>query len=102
MIRRPPRSTLFPYTTLFRSSIMREPQPAVESKPACRFELIFQENRFHVGPGDGSLWSDISASSGVIHHGIELIVALSKDLEAGVEIVTSSSDAQSRNATYEV
>src|SRR2546430_8199658 len=51
MIRRPPRSTLFPYTTLFRSSIMREPQPAVESKPACRFELIFQENRFHVGPG---------------------------------------------------
>src|SRR3712207_7409356 len=25
MIRRPPRSTLFPYTTLFRSSIMRAP-----------------------------------------------------------------------------
>src|SRR2546428_2662945 len=24
MIRRPPRSTLFPYTTLFRSSILRE------------------------------------------------------------------------------
>src|SRR5437870_1512125 len=86
----------------YRASIMREPQPAVESKPACRFELILQENRFHVGPGDGPLWSDISASSGVIHCGIELIVALSKDLEAGVEIVTSSCDAQSRNATYEV
>src|SRR3712207_9086344 len=25
MIRRPPRSTLFPYTTLFRSSFMRSP-----------------------------------------------------------------------------
>src|SRR5258708_10648649 len=25
MIRRPPRSTLFPYTTLFRSTIAREP-----------------------------------------------------------------------------
>src|SRR2546427_2981472 len=25
MIRRPPRSTLFPYTTLFRSKILREP-----------------------------------------------------------------------------
>src|SRR5258708_15183222 len=25
MIRRPPRSTLFPYTTLFRSSAQREP-----------------------------------------------------------------------------
>src|SRR3712207_7286059 len=27
MIRRPPRSTLFPYTTLFRSSQVREPAP---------------------------------------------------------------------------
>src|SRR2546425_9619105 len=26
MIRRPPRSTLFPYTTLFRSQVPREPQ----------------------------------------------------------------------------
>src|SRR5438034_8324760 len=29
MIRRPPRSTLFPYTTLFRSHIERGGQPAV-------------------------------------------------------------------------
>src|SRR5258708_29719604 len=27
MIRRPPRSTLFPYTTLFRSLLTREPRP---------------------------------------------------------------------------
>src|SRR3712207_8687812 len=27
MIRRPPRSTLFPYTTLFRSIVANEPQP---------------------------------------------------------------------------
>src|SRR3712207_8063699 len=27
MIRRPPRSTLFPYTTLFRSTTMMRPQP---------------------------------------------------------------------------
>src|SRR3712207_8455087 len=27
MIRRPPRSTLFPYTTLFRSEIARPPHP---------------------------------------------------------------------------
>src|SRR2546430_16940912 len=26
MIRRPPRSTLFPYTTLFRSRMLREPE----------------------------------------------------------------------------
>src|SRR5256885_3848245 len=28
MIRRPPRSTLFPYTTLFRSGVLRGPAPA--------------------------------------------------------------------------
>src|SRR3712207_8472851 len=27
MIRRPPRSTLFPYTTLFRSELGRQPSP---------------------------------------------------------------------------
>src|SRR2546428_4567023 len=29
MIRRPPRSTLFPYTTLFRSSVMRLPSSSL-------------------------------------------------------------------------
>src|SRR3712207_7706448 len=33
MIRRPPRSTLFPYTTLFRSTPRRQP-PAVLAGPA--------------------------------------------------------------------
>src|SRR2546430_6512810 len=32
MIRRPPRSTLFPYTTLFRSAV--EPEPVGELEPA--------------------------------------------------------------------
>src|SRR5258707_11953615 len=40
MIRRPPRSTLFPYTTLFRSSGSRSPPPpAPPAKPrpaGCR------------------------------------------------------------------
>src|SRR2546428_4981494 len=34
MIRRPPRSTLFPYTTLFRSS-MRDPTPMSDRSPRC-------------------------------------------------------------------
>src|SRR2546429_3546442 len=39
MIRRPPRSTLFPYTTLFRSRALREeienpvPQPSKRQRP---------------------------------------------------------------------
>src|SRR5690349_22749789 len=36
MIRRPPRSTLFPYTTLFRSS----PWPFVESNVVGTFTLL--------------------------------------------------------------
>src|SRR2546429_8270227 len=41
MIRRPPRSTLFPYTTLFRSLLPRAdppaPSPAVSKSPADPF-----------------------------------------------------------------
>src|SRR5687768_18041785 len=33
MLRRPPRSTLFPYTTLFRSGRDLEPQPRVVEPP---------------------------------------------------------------------
>src|SRR2546422_5759419 len=33
MIRRPPRSTLFPYTTLFRSLLLNERQPIFRCPP---------------------------------------------------------------------
>src|SRR5258708_28350718 len=33
MIRRPPRSTLFPYTTLFRSVLEEKPQPTTLADP---------------------------------------------------------------------
>src|SRR5688572_32742252 len=36
MIRRPPRSTLFPYTTLFRSSLRFQPYPPTTHPPWCR------------------------------------------------------------------
>src|SRR5437867_7760983 len=36
MIRRPPRSTLFPYTTLFRSAAFRSPAPRGRSGAAGR------------------------------------------------------------------
>src|SRR2546430_8432555 len=32
MIRRPPRSTLFPYTTLFRSPVQRVPSPCPQPR----------------------------------------------------------------------
>src|SRR5258707_8598044 len=41
MIRRPPRSTLFPYTTLFRSSLdaVQQPAPSIEGLPAREASL---------------------------------------------------------------
>src|ERR1039457_7440149 len=36
MIRRPPRSTLFPYTTLFRSVTVHSPAPASMTQPPTR------------------------------------------------------------------
>src|SRR4051812_45730572 len=59
MIRRPPRSTLFPYTTLFRSAIpaaaavhrsMRRGFPGVRAQPApvCRSEEHTSELQSHV------------------------------------------------------
>src|SRR2546425_8529370 len=53
MIRRPPRSTLFPYTTLFRSLPIEEPllasaRPgAVFPVPAPEFELIAFRSEEH-------------------------------------------------------
>src|SRR5256885_12218408 len=37
MIRRPPRSTLFPYTTLFRSVYVIDPPKVTERPPVARF-----------------------------------------------------------------
>src|SRR3712207_7158556 len=39
MIRRPPRSTLFPYTTLFRSGWLTA-EPAAKAKPAARMRVL--------------------------------------------------------------
>src|SRR3712207_7413604 len=55
MIRRPPRSTLFPYTTLFRSEAVRAAGydhacVTGDYLPGDRFTLP----RFYVAPGDGA------------------------------------------------
>src|SRR5260370_15945243 len=58
MIRRPPRSTLFPYTTLFRSAVMRyspstssarcPASPPTRSKSASRSEEHTSELQSHL------------------------------------------------------
>src|SRR2546422_7736330 len=53
MIRRPPRSTLFPYTTLFRSHRVLQPARA-RSRPALREALADARRRLRV-PGGAQL-----------------------------------------------
>src|SRR2546421_5552449 len=49
MIRRPPRSTLFPYTTLFRSHLNREAQSeSEEQKHLQRTHVQDRANRLHI------------------------------------------------------
>src|SRR2546426_9695702 len=50
MIRRPPRSTLFPYTTLFRSISRCAAAPSVVS--SSRPEVITSSRPTYVRPGD--------------------------------------------------
>src|SRR5258707_5525820 len=45
MIRRPPRSTLFPYTTLFRSGHGRELEPGRSSHPRLRAEGLRRDRK---------------------------------------------------------
>src|SRR3712207_7345160 len=48
MIRRPPRSTLFPYTTLFRSILVLGSRPCLEASSQERIP-----NTLYVHDGDG-------------------------------------------------
>src|SRR5688572_33429142 len=53
MIRRPPRSTLFPYTTLFRSSCP-VPQPGTATEPRGKCGCPARKS---TNPGEGSPFS---------------------------------------------
>src|SRR3712207_8329793 len=72
MIRRPPRSTLFPYTTLFRSrirSLSRHPGEDGEQvqSPGCRVEAVES-----VGAGIGDVERAVRTPSRSEEHTSEL------------------------------
>src|SRR5689334_23983740 len=55
MIRRPPRSTLFPYTTLFRSTLLL---------PTSGYVVIDSEVMFYGNKSNGALQSVLRAQNG--------------------------------------
>src|SRR2546427_6359125 len=58
MIRRPPRSTLFPYTTLFRSAICRYSGPAPSRKGRTQVRLGCFRRRPAAGGVIGQIFPD--------------------------------------------
>src|SRR3712207_8300181 len=65
MIRRPPRSTLFPYTTLFRSVVIRDPESATAvtaaaAKAAPSVVTVYVTGGSGSGSGSGVLLSERS------------------------------------------
>src|SRR3712207_8987963 len=79
MIRRPPRSTLFPYTTLFRSNrnrnrlILSERQAVQEVREARKDEIIENLKEGDVRTGtvtsitDFGAFVDIGGADGLVH-----------------------------------
>src|SRR2546422_7102138 len=67
MIRRPPRSTLFPYTTLFRS--LASPCLAGQVHPADRVERLLEELSNAPGPSgfEGPVRETLSAQRSEEH-----------------------------------
>src|SRR3712207_7323997 len=62
MIRRPPRSTLFPYTTLFRSDPPGAPEPAPEAEPTLLAQILREDE-------DATLDREVAA--GLLPHAVE-------------------------------
>src|SRR3712207_6938064 len=86
MIRRPPRSTLFPYTTLFRSG-----QGAVEAE----VELAEQGEHGRVGPGDQV--ADVAALLlQALHGGDQVGDGHAEGVHGGVRSEEHTSELQSR------
>src|SRR5256885_8141223 len=75
MIRRPPRSTLFPYTTLFRSPGQRAPHPDEQGEP----QRQVAEDR-HLGLGDGFVARPaLGEHAGGVDHAVLLQAAFDQD-----------------------
>src|SRR3712207_7860082 len=55
MIRRPPRSTLFPYTTLFRSRDLTTATIGVGAKLGDIYQVLLAKNRILPGGGCGDV-----------------------------------------------
>src|SRR2546422_5014616 len=86
MIRRPPRSTLFPYTTLFRSSaketVSHPPLPPCRREPAIQAtrQSLKGRNRDSRGAGDRKS-TRLNSSHGYISYAVFCLKKKKKNIQ---------------------
>src|SRR2546430_10511725 len=91
MIRRPPRSTLFPYTTLFRSRPTdRDPRRHEGSRGPCEHRNAVKGERLRAE----------TCRSGRIEHVISHVVAVGPDADRSEEHTSESSHSQISYAVF--
>src|SRR3712207_242249 len=76
MIRRPPRSTLFPYTTLFRSTVMLA-EIAAEFLPGGVFNVVC---------------GDRDTGRALVSHATPQMVSITGSVRAGMEVARAAAD----------
>src|SRR3712207_8381964 len=101
MIRRPPRSTLFPYTTLFRSIAAWVDQGAKEGNPKDLPRLPEFTNGWKIGKPDVILTIDRKSTRlNSSHANISYAVfCLKKKNNKGKEIFTATANSSQRNTS---
>src|SRR3712207_8745568 len=102
MIRRPPRSTLFPYTTLFRSVALASLLRTTGRTAEARFTLergaklgevqawlplgnFYVEDLADVEAAEEAYRAGIAAGDGYCHHNLAVLLADRGDLDGAVE-----------------
>src|SRR2546422_5863523 len=100
MIRRPPRSTLFPYTTLFRSLPAAVPETVAELMIAVSFNTALRDHFFHGGSGGEDRKSTrLNSSHGYISYAV---FCLKKKKLAHPSMTTAVAHHQQSLARYEL
>src|SRR2546427_6120970 len=79
MIRRPPRSTLFPYTTLFRSSITPAPGSTVSN--LTLITVVFSEPVVGVGADEDRKSTRLNSSHSQISYAVFCLKKKKKRIE---------------------
>src|SRR5258708_25020750 len=78
MIRRPPRSTLFPYTTLFRSRIVAISGQVGMGKTQLASEFVHRYGQFFLG---GVFWLSFADASSIQSQVVECYIATGLDMQ---------------------